>query len=215
VIPIELNGSDRRYGCVTVSPAKIGDTAYFTELNDAIKNGGLVAMMEELAAYLPAENDMQADWSDVREAPLTTERQQMRMHSLRPAQKVLVEFVHSGELTAPEASGRLVRYELSETEETPIEKATLKAAVEKVSNLHDNRADVANVLEELFGNLVNHKGKKTVRFQRYGNDRELEVTSKGEPDWSSKAGKHCYIFPARPVLLARLAEVFATEALAA
>lgn len=211
VIPIELNGSDRRYLCMTVSDSKVGDTSYFAELNDAIKNGGLVAIMQELMAYSPAEHDMQADWADVREAPLTTERQQMRMHSLRPAQKVLVEMVNSGELIAQDASGRLVRYELSADAETPIEKATLKAAVEKVSDRRDSRADVGNVLEELFGNLVNHKGKKTVTFQRYCNDRELEVTLDGKPDWTSKERAHCYIFPALGLLQARLAEVFAVE----
>lgn len=219
VIPIELNGSDRRYWCVTVSSAKIGDKAYFAELNDAIKNGGLVDMMQELMAYSPADAGMCPDWSDVREAILTPERQQMRMHSLRPAQKVLVEFVHSGELIVRDANGQLVRYVLSETDETPIEKTTLKAAVEKVSDRRDNRADIGNVLEELFGNLVNHKGKKTVRFQRCDSDGDFEIVSGSDklpdavptPIWTSKAGKHCYIFPVRSVLLARLAEVFAVE----
>jgi len=75
VVPIEGNGSERRYLVMKVSDHRVGDKAYFQKLHRQIKGPEMQAFLHKLMHYVPEDHGF--TWDDVREAPATPERNKM------------------------------------------------------------------------------------------------------------------------------------------
>jgi len=209
VIPIEANGSDRRYLCVSVSNAKRGDTTYFAELRYEAENGGLAALYGDLLEFDP--DTVGLSWADVREAPLTKERRIMRGLSLRPVIRALIDVVEDGILEVREESGRTVHYKLAEDVPTNIEKSHVRAALRRSANNRDSRDDTNEVLEELFGEGTVESKRCAARFNVVDSSGDFETGSaNGEVCVAvhTKERAHCYVFPALRELRAMLGERF-------
>lgn len=192
VVPIEANGSDRRYLCLTVSNVKRGDTGYFEMLREEAEAGGLAALYQELMEYEPAEG---LTWRDVRTAPMTPERRAMRWLSLRPAVRAAAEIIADGQLEAREDGGRVVHYSFSEDAPTYVVKEHVRLALRHAANNRDSRDDVGEVLEELLGKGAVTDTRRQVSFNVVF-DGELNSTDGGEtPQVYTKDRAHAYRFP--------------------
>lgn len=205
VVPIETNGSDRRFLCLTVSSEKMGNTDYFAELRAEAKTGGLTALYDELLAWNPASAGM--SWNDVRTAPLTKERRIMRWLSLRPSVRAMAEIVEEGDLVAREETGRVVRYTLNEDAPTPIEKSAVRAALKCASDRRDSRDSAEQVFGELFGEGIVDSTKRQVRFQVVERDDGYHLPGSG-PEEIIKNRAQVFFFPPLSELRSLLQERF-------
>ena len=97
VVLIEGNGSERRYFVMEISKAEKGQKDYFKNLYAAIEGDEMAALLDYLESYNPADHGQ--DWSALRCAPHTAERDLMAYHTLRAPVRRLLEVIRDGEVT--------------------------------------------------------------------------------------------------------------------
>jgi len=199
VVPIEANGSDRRYLCLTVADTYKDDTDYFAEIEAEIAAGGLEALFGELAAYDPAENDQK--WSEVRVAPETDEKKKMRRLSLPKVVRKMIEAVEDRVLEFRDESGRAIRYVLHEAGANYVARDHMRHAISKWADSRDGGQDANEVLADLFGDDVTTTRRKAVFEQRVGYDGEWEDAER------KKA--HCYVLPSQARMIELVTHRFA------
>ena len=136
VVPIEANGSERRYLCLTVPTTRQDDTAYFAELEAEVQAGGLAGLLAELRAYVPADG-----WAGVRSAIETTERARMRRLSLPPGIRAMIDAIEDGVIELREEAGTGIRYELDDDAETRVERKHMRAFVAQARDRRDGGQD--------------------------------------------------------------------------
>lgn len=197
VIPIEANGSDRRYMCLAIADTHKDDTAYFGTIESEIENGGLEALFAELKAYDPKENGM--EWHMVRKAPETAEKKAMRRLSLPNVLRKMIDGIEDGALDLREGSGRVVRYELAEDTPTPISRDHMRAGVARWADSRDGGQDAREVLADLFGDAVGYK-RTTAIYQRQEHDGSWED--------DTRPRAHCYVLPPCRDMLAAIEDKF-------
>lgn len=198
VIPIEANGSDRRYMCLAIADTHKDDTAYFGAIENEIDDGGLTALFSELKAYDPKEHGL--DWHMVRKAPETAEKRAMRRLSLPNVLRKMIDGIEDGALELREESGRVVRYELAENTPTPVSRDHMRAGVARWADSRDGGQDAREVLADLFGDAVGYK-RTTAIYQRQEHDGSWED--------DARPRAHCYVLPPCRDMLAAIEAKFA------
>ena len=194
VVPIEANGSERRYLCLTVPTTQQDNTVYFAALEAEVQAGGLAGLLAELRAYVPADG-----WAGVRSAIETTERARMRRLSLPPGIRAMIDAIEDGVIELREEAGTGIRYELEDEAETRIERKHMRAFVAQARDRRDGGQDAREILKDLFGNAVSETRAKVTYKKR---DRD------GEWNGGDQNRAHCYVLPARSTMLATIRKRF-------
>lgn len=159
VVPIDGDGSERRYLVMEIGDQRRNDAAYFTDLYADIEGEDMGALLAELLAYDPSADEL--DWSHLRIAPDTEERRLMRWHSMRPVERALLKVFEDGELITRAPNGETYRYVFKNDEPIRIPTAELNNYLRDSSNRYDAReGDVRLLIEGLYGReIVDRFGK--------------------------------------------------------
>ncbi|MGR3661242.1 MAG: primase-helicase family protein [Paracoccaceae bacterium] len=153
VVPIDGNGSERRYLVMQINEDHKEDKEYFKPLYEELNGAGMAALMWELQHYDPASDDM--DWEMLRTAPDTPERRQMRWYSMRPAERKLIQVFEDGVLEVKAESGKTYRYDMDAEKAFRIPIAELRKHLAMASNKYEAKdGDIVQMMEDLFGAVL-------------------------------------------------------------
>lgn len=153
VVPIDGNGSERRYLVMEVNDDHMNDNSYFEPIYKELQNGGLEALTYELMNYDPVEDGLR--WEDVRIAPDTPERHKMRWHSMRPVERAIIQMIEDGCVTIKAGSGQTFRYKFEEGSVIRLPQAELRAHLSPTINQHTaNDGDLRKLFSEIWGEII-------------------------------------------------------------
>ena len=153
VVPIDGNGSERRYLVMEINDDHMNDAEYFEPIYQELNGAGFEALAYELANYDPAEDGLR--WADVRIAPDTLERRRMRWHSMRPVERAIIRMIEDGSVTMKTTSGQTFRYTFEEGEPIRIPQPDLRMHLRSSMNQHEAKdGDIENLMTDLFGDTV-------------------------------------------------------------
>lgn len=153
VVPIDGNGSERRYLVMEVNDDHMNDAKYFEPIYTELLGAGIEALAYELYHYNPAEDGL--SWRDVRIAPDTIERSRMRWHSMRPIERAVVRMFEDGCVTMKTTSGQSYRYQFEDGEPIRLPQSELRAHLGASMNQHEARdGDILDIMVGLFGEFV-------------------------------------------------------------
>jgi hypothetical protein len=213
VVPIDGNGSERRYLVMEVNDDHKNDRKYFDPIYEELYGQGSDALAHELANYDPAEDGLR--WEDIRIAPDTPERRRMRYHSMRPVERAIIRLVEDGTVTMKTESGQAFRYEFEDGKPIRLPRAELRDFLGSHMNRHEAKdGDIEHLMNDIFGERVQSVegvGHVTVRKLR-GNVECLEymrAVASGD-DWTGTTRKsvYCFEFPPIEVLRSVIAEKY-------
>ncbi|WP_141468078.1 DUF5906 domain-containing protein [Pelagimonas varians] len=205
VVPIDGNGSERRYLVMEVNDDHMNDKHFFDPIYDELNGDGMAALAWELEIYDPANDGLR--WQDVRTAPDTPERRKMRWHSMRPVERALIRLIEDGGVTMKTESGQTFRYEFEAGQPIRLPQAELRRFLGTSMNRHEAKdGDIESLMKDLFGESVSDKtGTEhlTVKVLR-GAIKCSEYIPGGASgdDWSQIDRKaiRCFEFPPVDVL---------------
>lgn len=199
VVPIDGDGSERRYLVMEINDIYRNNADYFERLYREIEGDGLSALLFDLLAYDP--NDDNLDWSSLRIAPDTPERRSMRWHSMRPVERALLKIFEDGELTTRSSNGVSYRYRFTDDEPIRIPTSELNEHLRASSNRYDAReGDVRLLMEGLFGiELEDHQGKSWVTSKKARGRVDCEVFA--DDDWNELVRQKTHFFEFPPINL--------------
>ncbi len=212
VVPIDGNGSERRYLVMEVNDDHKDDHAYFDAIYDQLNADGIAALLWELENYDPAVDGL--SWGDLRTAPNTPERRKMRWHSMRPVERAVIRMIEDGSVTMKTESGQTFRYTFEEGKPIRLPQSELRRFLSASMNRFEAKdGDVGEMMNELFGNVVNdgqgyeHVTVKTPRGIIECEEFVHSDDAKGDEWEKVKRSKvRCFEFPPLEILQAALAE---------
>ncbi|MDE4141914.1 DUF5906 domain-containing protein [Phaeobacter gallaeciensis] len=206
VVPIDGNGSERRYLVMEVNDDHMNDVEYFDPIYAELNGDGIAALAWELQNYDPAVDGMR--WQDVRTAPDTPERRKMRWHSMRPVERALIRLIEDGGVTMKTESGQTFRYEFEAGQPIRLPQAELRRYLGTTMNRHEAKdGDIESLMKDLFGeSVVDKSGVEHVTANVRRPNIECFEYIPGDAsgdDWSRIVRKavRCFEFP--PVDLLR------------
>ena len=204
VVPIDGDGSERRYLVMEISEHKRYDKEYFKALYREIEGDGMQALLAELQDYDPASDGL--DWGYLREAPDTPERRMMRWHTMPPVERALLKVFEDGELTLRSSSGEAYRYVFEANVPIRIPASELNAHLESSRNRYEAKeGDVAMLMESLFGReLTDQNGKCWTVAKTLRGRVDCEVEDDGEWQRETRQAMRCYEFPPIDLLRAEI-----------
>ncbi|UWQ46875.1 primase-helicase family protein [Leisingera aquaemixtae] len=205
VVPIDGNGSERRYLVMEVNDDHMNDAAYFDPIYAELNGDGIAALAWELEHYDPASDGMR--WEDVRTAPDTPERRKMRWHSMRPVERALIRLIEDGGVTMKTESGQTFRYEFEAGQPIRLPQAELRRYLGTTMNRHEAKdGDIESLMKDLFGDTVqDEEGTEhlTVKVLRGTIECAEYIAGDGSgDDWSriTRKAVRCFEFPPVDVL---------------
>ena len=153
VVPIDGNGSERRYLVMEVNDDHKNDAAYFDPIYSELNGEGISALAWELMNYDPATDNMR--WQDLRVAPDTPERRRMRWHSMRPVERSIIRMIEDGMVVMRSASGQTFRYTFEPGKPIRLPQPELRLHLASSMNRHEARdGDIKELFEGMFGETV-------------------------------------------------------------
>ncbi|MGR3608144.1 MAG: primase-helicase family protein [Sulfitobacter sp.] len=205
VVPIDGNGSERRYLVMEVNDDRMNDTEYFDPIYAELNGDGIAALAWELESYDPATDGLR--WQDVRTAPDTPERRKMRWHSMRPVERALLRLIEDGGVTMKTESGQTFRYKFEVGQPIRLPQAELRRFLGSSINRHEAKeGDIESLMKDLFGEtVVDQSGLEhvTVNVRRPSVEccEYIPGDASGD-DWSQITRKaiRCFEFPPVDVL---------------
>jgi len=207
VVPIDGNGSERRYLVMEISDAHKDDYKYFDKIYEEIEGDGLPALLWELENYRPEDRGQK--WSDLRTAPDTPERRKMHWHTTSRVKRAMVRMIEDGGVTMKTESGQTFRYNFETGEPFRLPQSELRRFLRSSMNEYDAKdGDIPEMMAEIFGEAVCDEGGKeyVICSKKRGFIECEEYTSGSEGDeWekSKRTGVRLFEFP--PVELLRSA----------
>ena len=208
VVPIEGNGSERRYFVAEIGADHKDDKAYFDPIYSELNGEGIAALKSELQNYDPADDGMV--WEDLRTAPETPERREMRWHSMSPMERNLLEMFEDREVIIKNKSGRFSKYAFEEGVLIRISQSELREYFRLVANKYKaNEGDIGKVMESLFGNsILDADGREYMTVNKSRGKVDCLSCSYGSTDdeWGplTRQGVRYFEFPPIDVLLKAL-----------
>jgi hypothetical protein len=196
VVPIDGNGSERRYLVLEVNDDYKNDADYFTGIYGEIDGQGIAALMWELKNYDPATD--QLSWADLRTAPGTPERRKMRWHSMRPAERALIQIFEDGEVTLKDENGDGRFYRFKEGAPIRLPQAELRRHLTPFINKYDGRdGDIVKLMEDLFGmSVVDQDGReRAVAKVLRGKVEDWDVNATEDEHNNVRQNVRCFEFP--------------------
>ncbi|MEM9229310.1 MAG: primase-helicase family protein [Pseudomonadota bacterium] len=153
VVPIDGNGSERRYLVMEISDAHKDDHEYFDKIYNAIDGEGLPALLWELENYCPGDHGQK--WSDLRTAPDTPERRKMHWHKTSRVKRAVVRMIQDGGVTMKTESGQTFRYNFETGQTFRLPQPELRRFLRSSMNEYDAKdGDILDLMSELFGETV-------------------------------------------------------------
>ncbi|MEO9971800.1 MAG: primase-helicase family protein [Roseibium sp.] len=213
VVPIDGNGSERRYLVMKVNDDHMNDATYFDPIYAELNGDGIAALAWELQQYDPATDGIR--WQDVRTAPNTPERRKMRWHSMRPVERALIRLIEDGGVTMKTESGQTFRYEFEAGKPIRLPQAELRRYLGTSMNRYEAKdGDIESLMKDLFGDTVlDEEGTEhlTVKVLRGTIECVEYIAGDGSgDDWSKITRKaiRCFEFPPVDVLRGVAAEKY-------
>lgn len=204
VVPIDGDGSERRYLVMEISDSRYGDKAFFDALYRDIEGDGIEALLADLLSYDPSADGL--DWSQLRIAPDTEERRLMRWHSMRPVERALLKVFEDGELTIRAANGETYRYVFEEDEAIRIPTSELNDYLRASTNRYEAKeGDVRLLMESVFGTeIIRPDGKSWLACKKARGRVDALVFR--ESDWAEdiRQATHFFEFPPLSVLRSQI-----------
>ncbi|UWQ38471.1 hypothetical protein K3552_05535 [Leisingera aquaemixtae] len=205
VVPIDGNGSERRYLVMEVNDDHMNDSDYFDPIYAELNGDGLAALAWELQHYDPQTDGMR--WQDVRTAPDTPERRKMRWHSMRPVERALISLIEDAGVTMKTESGQTFRYEFERGQPIRLPQSELRRYLGSTMNRHEAKdGDIESLMKDLFGEIVvDQSGVEHVTVKVRRPNVECSEYIPGDAsgdDWSRVTRKsvRCFEFPPVDVL---------------
>ncbi len=153
VVPIDGNGSERRYLVMEISDAHKDDHEYFDKIYKEIEGDGFAALLWELENYRPEDHGQK--WSDLRTAPHTPERRKMHWHTTSRVKRAVVRMIEDGGVTMKTESGQTFRYNFETGGMFRLPQAELRRFLRSSMNEYDAKdGDILELMSELFGETV-------------------------------------------------------------
>lgn len=153
VVPIDGNGSERRYCVMEINDDHQNDKGYFDQLYADLDGEGIAALAYELADYDPSEDGLR--WEDVRVAPDTPERRRMRWHSMSPVERAIIRMIEDGAVTMRTEGGQTFRYRFNDDEPIRLPTSELRSYLAPSSNQYEAKeGDLPDLLKGLFGETL-------------------------------------------------------------
>ncbi|MEP3845555.1 MAG: primase-helicase family protein [Paracoccaceae bacterium] len=207
VVPIDGNGSERRYLVMEISDAHKDDHKYFDRIYAEIEGDGLPALLWELENYRPEDHGQK--WSDLRTAPDTPERRKMHWHTTSRVKRAMVRMIEEGGVTMKTESGQTFRYNFETGEPFRLPQSELRRFLRGSMNEYDAKdGDIPEMMSDLFGETVfDEDGQEYATCAKNRGPIECEEYStelEGD-DWNAVKRKGVRYFEFAPVELLRAA----------
>ncbi len=217
VVPIDGNGSERRYLVMEINDHHKDDREYFDAIYDQLNGDGMAALLWELENYDPAVDGL--SWGHLRTAPDTPERRKMRWHSMRPVERAVIRMIEDGSVTMKTESGQTFRYMFEEGKPIRLPQSELRRSFGASMNRFEAKdGDIGELMNELFGDVVTddqgceHVTVKTLRGVVECEEFVHSADAKGDEWEKVKRSKiRCLEFPPVEVLQAALSKRYNRE----
>lgn len=212
VVPIDGNGSERRYLVMEINDDHKDDHAYFDLVYEQLYGDGLAALVWELENYDPSSDGL--SWGDLRTAPATPERRKMRWHSMRPVERAIIRMIEDGGVTMKTESGQTFRYSFEDGKAIRLPQAELRRFLGASMNRFEAKdGDIADLMIEIFGEFVTDaQGSEHVMVKTLRGTIDCEEYISGaeatgdEWDKLKRTKVRCFEFPPVGILMKALSE---------
>ena len=216
VVPIDGNGSERRYLVMEINDDHQNDASYFGPIYECLNGDGIQALAWELMHYNPATDGL--SWSDLRTAPETPERRKMRSHSMRPVERALIRMFEDGEVIIKTESSQTFRYSFTEGGRFRVPQAELRRHLAPVMNRHDAKdGDLVELIHEIVGEtLLDADGTEHATIKTLRGAIECEEHEHGTTDddaWTKvkRQGVRCFEFAPTELILKAISTRYERE----
>ncbi|MEM6384655.1 MAG: primase-helicase family protein [Pseudomonadota bacterium] len=212
VVPIDGNGSERRYLVMEINDSHKDDHTYFDEVYEQLNGDGVEALLWELENYVPSDDGL--SWGDLRTAPDTPERRKMRWHSMRPVERAIIRMIEDGSVTMKTESGQTFRYSFEVGKPIRLPQSELRRFLGPSMNRFEAKdGDIGTMMNELLGETITaNDGTEHVTVKMPRGVIECEEFVPGQDaagdEWEpvKRSKVRCFEFPPVEVLQACLKE---------